>query len=128
MSSTEFSAPGQGHIFVCRTPLSKATARKCCECSMDVFAHSREEVLDSDLMSILEATQDGTPSMVCVDELMVGGYKSVLKCGDEVRVVNCAGTMIHDFIPATRCKLCSNVSLLAALLLSRCACTLQDCF
>ena len=42
-SSATFAAPpGQGHKFVLRSILAKATANKCAECSEDIRAHSRD--------------------------------------------------------------------------------------
>eukprot|EP00310_Coccolithus_braarudii_P023078 CAMPEP_0183353832 /NCGR_PEP_ID=MMETSP0164_2-20130417/35274_1 /TAXON_ID=221442 /ORGANISM="Coccolithus pelagicus ssp braarudi, Strain PLY182g" /LENGTH=215 /DNA_ID=CAMNT_0025526591 /DNA_START=139 /DNA_END=786 /DNA_ORIENTATION=+ len=100
--SSQFADAGRGHAFICRALLSKATARKCMECSGDVFEHSRCEVLDEDVLRILEATADAAPSVVFTGELLVGGYKSVLKCDEKVSVVNCAGKKLHDFLPTTR--------------------------
>ena len=103
VAASQFAEEGQGHKFVLRgQPLAKPTAKKCAECGFDVFAHSRDEVDDADVLMILSVTADSKPSEI-IPGLFVGGYKSVLALKDDTTAVcNCAGRGLHSFFPPTR--------------------------
>ncbi|CAK9097120.1 Tyrosine-protein phosphatase pmp1 [Durusdinium trenchii] len=101
----QFGEAGQGHPFELRKPLAKPTARRCATCGADVLAHARGEVDDASFMSILNVTDDQTPSVVIAGELALGSFNAALRLAQEdpaVVVVNCAGTKLHDFLPQTR--------------------------
>lgn len=103
-SSADFADEPLGHKFVLRTPLAKATANKCAECSADIRLHARSEVTDSQLLHVLNAQDDGKASVVLSGELAVGSYKAAIracKAGDTA-IINCAGVKLHDFMPLTR--------------------------
>lgn len=106
-SAATFSKTPLGHKFVLRKPLAKATANKCVECSCDIREHSREEVTDEQLLTVLSCQDDGKPSVILPRELAVGSYKAALaECKTEPNsgtvVLNCAGHGLHDFLPPTR--------------------------
>eukprot|EP00434_Breviolum_minutum_P000210 symbB.v1.2.000174.t3/scaffold9.1/size550961/30 len=63
------------------------------------------EVDDAAFMSILNVTDDQQASVVIPGELALGSFKSAIRLAKEdsnVVVVNCAGTKLHEFLPATR--------------------------
>lgn len=112
-SASDFAAIGCGHKFAMRVPLAKATANKCAACGADVKQHSRDEVTDEQLLTILNTRDDGTASIVLPGELAIGSYKATLAaCKGKfpksdsgtsgAAVLNCAGTQLHAFIPATQ--------------------------
>ncbi|CAL1143243.1 unnamed protein product [Cladocopium goreaui] len=103
--TSQFHQVGCGHHFELRRPLAKPTARKCAGCGEDVLQHARGEVADEDFMSILNVTDDQQASVVLEGELALGSFKAALRLAKDdpkVVVVNCAGTKLHDFLPATR--------------------------
>jgi protein-tyrosine phosphatase len=94
----------QGHQFELRVPLAKATARKCRECSANVYAHARSEVDSRDVLAILNTTADTAGTLVA-PQLMVGSFMAAIteaNKSESVVVLNCAGSKLHDFFPKTR--------------------------
>eukprot|EP00442_Polarella_glacialis_P058560 CAMPEP_0115136514 /NCGR_PEP_ID=MMETSP0227-20121206/56425_1 /TAXON_ID=89957 /ORGANISM="Polarella glacialis, Strain CCMP 1383" /LENGTH=229 /DNA_ID=CAMNT_0002543575 /DNA_START=156 /DNA_END=842 /DNA_ORIENTATION=+ len=105
VASSQFDEQGQGHQFQLRKPLAKPTAKRCLECGVDVFSHSRAEVSNSDLMTVIDVTSDDKASVIIDGQLLVGGFKAALaasKADASVQVLNCAGLKLHDFLPNTR--------------------------
>lgn len=103
-AAATFADEPLGHNFVLRKPLAKATANKCAECGADIRSHARSEVTDEQLLLVLNAQDDGKASFVLPGELAVGSYKAAMascKAGDAA-IVNCAGQLLHDFMPMTR--------------------------
>ena len=58
VANSQFCSTGQGHPFKLRNPLAKVTARKCADCAIDIFQHSRGEVQDVDALKILDIVAD----------------------------------------------------------------------
>lgn len=105
VASSQFDAAGCGHAFVLREPLAKVTARRCAACAADVFGHSRAEVRDEDVATILDVCADARCSAIRGESVYVGGFKAALafaKVDPAVVVVNVAGARLHDFLPRTR--------------------------
>lgn len=54
---------------------------------------------------MLNAQDDGNPTVILPGEIAIGSYKSVLKVAKakdtSAVVMNCAGTRLHSFLPAT---------------------------
>ena len=65
VANSQFCSTGQGHPFKLRNPLAKVTARKCADCAIDIFQHSRGEVQDVDALKILDIVAD-TKVYMCV--------------------------------------------------------------
>ena len=105
-AASDFSSEPCGHCFVLRMPLAKATAHKCANCGLGIKQHSRKEVTDEQLLSVLNAQDDGSPTIILPGELAVGGYKAALGvCKGTIKstaVINAAGTGLHAFLPGTR--------------------------
>eukprot|EP00041_Stephanoeca_diplocostata_P013874 m.247515 g.247515 ORF g.247515 m.247515 type:complete len:229 (-) comp19497_c0_seq9:823-1509(-) len=104
-SSSDFDEFGQGHDFVLRNPLAKTTARKCVECSEDIYARARHEVTDADLLTVLNVTAEASATEILPKELLIGGFKAVIaetNARPEVVVINCAGKRLHTHLPKTR--------------------------
>ena len=104
VAESQFSAQPLGHDFVLRQPLSKVTARKCALCAESIWAHSRQEVSEDALRTVVDVVQDARASEIEAG-LFVGGYRAALaharKDADAV-VANAAGARLHDFLPLTR--------------------------
>ena len=104
-SSSDFADVPLGHAFVLRKPLARVGARRCASCGADVFEHHRSEVNDEFLLMILNVTGDDRPTEILPGEISVGGFKAALaECrrNPQAVAVNCAGTRLHSFLPATR--------------------------
>ena len=104
-SADSFSREPCGHRFVLRQPLAKATANRCADCARDIREHSREEVMDEQLLAVMNTQDDGRASVIFPGELSVGSYKSALAaCRDPsaVAILNTAGQKLHAFMPLTR--------------------------
>lgn len=104
VAACQFAAEGLGHAFVLRKPLAKVTAKRCAECGADWDQHSRDEVSDDAVRTIIDVVQDTTASQI-EPGLFVGGYKAALakaRADGTSVVVNCAGTRLHEFLPRTR--------------------------
>ena len=73
----------------------QVNARKCAQCNQDVFAHSRAEVDERDMMLVLDASSDDKVSVIIAGQLMVGSFKAMaaeLQRNEVSVAVNCAGT------------------------------------
>mmetsp|Transcript_26864 Transcript_26864/g.70561 ORF Transcript_26864/g.70561 Transcript_26864/m.70561 type:complete len:214 (+) Transcript_26864:114-755(+) len=104
VADSQFADTPLGCHFELRVPLAKATAKKCRECGASVFAHSRAEVDDKTLLLILNATADTSATLVGPG-LMVGSFQAAIAeaaKSNDVAVLNCAGTALHDFFPKSR--------------------------
>ena len=103
ISESQFASEAIGHRFVLRRPLAKATATRCAECGSHWTAHSRAEVDDGDVLSILNVVDECKPSDILSGRLFVGGCMAVLShAHTNPFVVNCAGKQLHSFLPKTR--------------------------
>lgn len=116
IAASQFASEPIGHNFIIRTPLGKATAKKCRECSQSVFDHHPSEVNGGDLARILEAFADSSPSEILENELYVGAFKSAIALqkrtkasedgdpttGDDTLVINTAGKKLNKFLPMTQ--------------------------
>ena len=105
VADVQFSSEPLGHSFLPRRILGKVNARKCVECGQDVFEHTRSEVDERDMMLVMDATADGSVSVICEGELAVGSFKAMiaeLHRNPKAVAVNCAGTKLHRFLPKTR--------------------------
>ena len=104
-SASDFASEPLGHAFVMRVPLAKVTARRCASCGSDIFGHARAEVSDEQLLTVLNVISEDKASAIVPGELFVGGFKAALgecKRQPQAVAVNCAGTKLHSFLPATR--------------------------
>lgn len=105
ISASQFASAGRGHAFKLRAPLAKVGASRCAECGGDVFEHSRDEVSEADVLSIINVTAESSGSVIFEGELLVGGFRAAIaeaKRDESLRVANCAGHLLHDFLPKTK--------------------------
>ena len=104
-SAADFASVPLGHAFVMRKPLAKVIAKRCASCGSDIFLHGRAEVSDEQLLTVLNVISEDKASAIVPGELLVGGFKAALgecKRQPQAVAVNCAGTKLHNFLPATR--------------------------